>query len=182
MAVRVTSGKSHVVLATRDGQSLRFEESEVRDTGRATQGVRGIKVRRGDVLVSMTVVDEGNLDTAELLAVSECGYGKRTLLSEYPVQGRGGQGVITLRVTDKTGSLISLANVAGDEELLVLSEGGVLIRTRVPEISRYGRSSQGVTIMKLGGNDRVVSAMVMLPEEALDKASEATFSTEALVG
>jgi DNA gyrase subunit A len=180
VAVRVTSGRSHVVLATREGQSIRFDESEVRETGRATQGVRGIRLRESDVLVSMTAVSEGRLETAELLAVSEAGYGKRTLLSEYPAQGRGGQGVITLRVTDKTGGLVSLSNVAGDEELLVLSEGGVLIRTRVAEVSRYGRSSQGVTIMRLGEGDRVVSAMVMLPEEALEH--ETAVSAEAMVG
>ncbi|CAN5540931.1 hypothetical protein BH24DEI1_BH24DEI1_01420 [soil metagenome] len=182
VAVRVTSGTSHVIVASRDGQAIRFDESEVRDTGRATQGVRGIRLKRGDVLISMTVVSEERLDSAELLAVSEHGFGKRTSLGEYPVQGRGGQGVITLRVTDKTGGLVSLANVAGDEELLVLSEGGVLIRTRVSQVSTYGRSSQGVTIMRLGEDDRVVSAMVMLPEEALDKDADATVSAEALVG
>ena len=86
------------------------------------------------------------------------------------MQGRGGQGVVTLKVTSKTGNLASLGNVRGDEELLVLSEGGVLIRTRVGEVSRYGRSSQGVTIMRLGEGDRVVSVMVMLAEETLEQA------------
>ena len=168
VAVRHTGGDADIVLATRNGQAIRFHEDEVRDTGRATQGVRGIRLKGDDVLVSLTVV-EGNKEEAELLAVSECGYGKRTPLSDYPAQGRGGQGVITLRVTEKTGNLVSLGGVAGFEELLVLSEGGVLIRTRVPEISQYGRSSQGVTIMRLGNGDRVVSVMVMLPEEELGR-------------
>jgi DNA gyrase subunit A len=118
--------------------------------GRATQGVRGIKLKKGDVVVSLSVIAAAHLDDAELLAVTECGFGKRTFLREYPVQGRGGQGVVTLKVTSKTGALASLGSVRGDEELLVLSEGGVLIRTRVGEVSRYGRSSQGVTIMRLG--------------------------------
>lgn len=163
---------AHVVLATREGQAIRFPEADVRDTGRATQGVRGLKLKSSDVLVSLSVISSDQQDDAELLAVTESGYGKRTPLSEYPVQGRGGQGVITLRVTPKTGALVSLGYVRGDEELLVLSEGGVLIRTRVGEVSRYGRSSQGVTIMRLGEGDRVVSVMVMLAEETLEQAVE----------
>jgi len=167
VSVRITTGSADIVLATRSGQAIRFTEGEVRDTGRATQGVRGIKLRSDDLVVSLVVVDEGYQEQIELLTVTECGYGKRTPLSEYPRQGRGGQGVITMRVTDKTGQLVSLAPVLGHEELLVLSEGGVLIRTRVKEVSSYGRPSQGVTIMRLGEGDRAVSATVMPDEEAL---------------
>ena len=167
VSVRITTGSADIVLATRSGQAIRFTEGEVRDTGRATQGVRGIKLRSDDLVVSLVVVDEGYQEQIELLTVTECGYGKRTPLSEYPRQGRGGQGVITMRVTDKTGQLVSLAPVLGHEELLVLSEGGVLIRTRVKEVSSYGRPSQGVTIMRLGEGDRAVSATVMHDEEAL---------------
>ena len=172
VSVSVSGGDADVVLATRGGQSIRFHEDEVRDTGRATQGVRGIRLKEDDVLVSLSVIDAAHKDDAELLAVTECGYGKRTLLTEYPLQGRGGQGVITLKVTSKTGDLVSLDKVTGIEELLVLSEGGVLIRTRVSEVSSYGRSSQGVTIMRLGESDRVVSVMIMLPEEELGKVLE----------
>lgn len=169
VSVQIAGGNSDIVLATSGGQAIRFHEDEVRDTGRATQGVRGLKLREEDVVVSLSVITQDNKEGAELLAVSECGYGKRTPLAEYPLQGRGGQGVITLRVTEKTGSLVGLSHVRGNEELLVLSEGGVLIRTRVKEIASYGRSSQGVTIMRLGEGDRVVSAMVMLAEEELDR-------------
>jgi DNA gyrase subunit A len=172
VAVRIAAGQSDIVLATRSGQAIRFTEDDVRETGRATQGVRGIRLKGGDVVVSLAVVNEGYKEEAELLAVTERGYGKRTPLREYPLQGRGGQGVITLRVTDKTGALVSLGYVLGSEELLVLSEGGVLIRTRVREVSSYGRASQGVTIMRLGEGDRVVSAIVMLAEEELDKVAE----------
>lgn len=167
VAVRITTGAADIVLATRSGQAIRFTEDEVRDTGRATQGVRGIKLRSDDVVVSLAVSDEGHHEQLELLTVTEYGYGKRTPLSEYPRQGRGGQGVITMRVTSKTGRLVSLAPVLGSEELLVLSEGGVLIRTRVKEVSSYGRPSQGVTIMRLDNGDRAVSATVMPDEEAL---------------
>lgn len=180
VAVRLASGDSDIVLATQKGQSIRFHEDGVRDTGRATQGVRGIKLRKGDVVVSLAVINEGFKEQAEMLAVTECGFGKRTPLGEYPLQGRGGQGVITLRVTEKTGALVSLGYVLGSEELLVLSEGGVLIRTRVSEVSSYGRSSQGVTIMRLGEGDRVVSAQVMLAEEELDKVIEEQAVTSPL--
>ncbi len=180
VAVRVTGGASDIVLATKGGQAIRFPESEVRDTGRATQGVRGIKLKKGDVLVSLAVIDEAQQEQAELLAVSECGYGKRTSLSEYPRQGRGGQGVITLRVTDRTGPLVNLGWVLGSEELLLLSGSGVLIRTRVHEISSYGRSSQGVTLMRLGEGDQVVAVMIMLAEEELDKVLEEKAVTSPL--
>lgn len=172
VAVRITDDQSDVVLATYEGQAIRFEEDQARDTGRATQGVIGIRLRDGDYVVSLAVIDADDKEYAELLAVSEQGYGKRTALDEYPVQGRGGLGVITLKVTDKTGPLVSLSPVLGEEELFVLSEKGILIRTHVRQVSSYGRSSQGVTIMRLGDGDRVVSAQVMLAEEQLDEVAE----------
>ncbi len=172
VAVRMTGGEHDIVLATRDGQAVRFEESAARPTGRATQGVIGIRLREGDEVVSLATIGPDDRETASLLAVSERGYGKRTKLSEYPLRGRGGLGVITLKVTDKTGGLVRLSPVTGAEELLVLSEGGILIRTKVDQVSSYGRSSQGVTIMKLGDDDRVVSAMVMMADEQIDEAGE----------
>ena len=106
-------------------------------------------------------------DDGELLTVSENGYGKRTAISEYPLQGRGGQGVITLKVTDKTGKLVALERVGGDEELMVISANGVAIRTRIEEISSYGRPSQGVKVMRIGDSDRVTSAFAIKQEESL---------------
>jgi DNA gyrase subunit A len=170
--VRITDGNADIVLATREGQSIRFEESQVRDTGRATQGVNGIRLKSDDIVVSLAVIGDESKDSAELLAVSERGFGKRTPLGEYPLQGRGGQGVITLKVVPKTGHLVGLSCVLGEEELFVLSERGVLIRTQVHQVSSYGRSSQGVTIMRMDAGDRVVSAMVMLAEEELEKVAE----------
>jgi DNA gyrase subunit A len=155
----------HVVLATRDGQAIRFSAEDVRATGRATQGVIGIRLKDTDAVVSMTKVRAD--DDGELLAVSENGYGKRTPIAEYPLQGRGGQGVITLKVTDKTGNLVSLERVGGDEELMVLSAGGVAIRTRVEEVSSYGRSSQGVKVMRISDKDKVISAFAIRNEDSL---------------
>ncbi len=165
VAVRITDGNADIVLASSGGQAIRFRESDVRDTGRATQGVIGIRLRRGDRVVSLAVIPESEKDAAELLSVTESGLGKRTPLEEYPLQGRGGQGVIGHKLTARTGAMVSLNKVFGTEELFVLSEQGDLIRTNTESVSVYGRSSQGVTIKKVDGDDRVVSAMV-LPSEA----------------
>ncbi|MAZ52830.1 MAG: DNA gyrase subunit A [Trueperaceae bacterium] len=179
VSVSISNGNADVVLATREGRSIRFEEGQVRETGRATQGVIGIRLRKDDYVVSLVVIPEEAKTEAELLTVSEAGFGKRTLLGEYPVQNRGGMGVITMKVTERTGSLVSLGQVTGEEELFVLSEGGVLIRTRVSEVSNYGRSSQGVTIMRLDEGDQAVATMVMLPD---DKLEEALLELESEVG
>lgn len=179
VAVRITDGDNDAVLATHSGQAIRFDEAQVRETGRATQGVIGIRLREGDYVVALATIPAADKDTTQLLAVSECGFGKRTRLSEYPVQGRGGMGVITLKVTEKTGHLVHLSNVLGDEALFVLSEGGVLIRTRVKEISAFGRSSQGVTIMRLGQGDNVVAAMVMPDEDKLEDEAPTASSQPA---
>jgi DNA gyrase subunit A len=172
VAVRISDGTGDVVMATAHGQAIRFPEAEVRETGRATQGVIGIRLRRGDRVVSMAVVQDtpsagsvAETGAVQLLAISEFGFGKRTPVPEYPRQGRGGQGVITLRVTDRTGELVALSPVHGSEELFVLSEGGILIRTKVDQVSSYGRASQGVTVMRLGEGDRVVQAIVLPAEE-----------------
>ncbi len=179
VAVRMTGGEHDVVLATRDGQAIRFEEEAVRETGRATQGVIGIRLRDDDEVVSLATVAPTERETTQLLAVSERGYGKRTPVSEYPQRGRGGMGVITLRVTDRTGPLVGLAPTTGEEELLCLSEGGIVIRTKVDQVSSYGRSSQGVKVMRLGDDDRLVTALVMLAEEQIDEVGEEVNAAEA---
>ena len=171
VAVSIAEGDSDIVLATQKGKAIRFHENDARVIGRATKGVKGIQLKADDVVVSLAVIHAEQKETAELLTVSEHGYGKRTALSEYSRQARGGQGVITLRVTERTGPLVSLSSVQGDEELLVLSEGGVLIRTHVNEISSYGRASQGVKIMRLSSGDKVVAAKVMLDESKLETIS-----------
>ncbi|MBX3140824.1 MAG: DNA gyrase subunit A [Trueperaceae bacterium] len=168
VAVRITDGNADVVLGTRDGQAIRFAEEDARETGRATQGVIGIRLKRGDAVVSLAVIQQGQKEQAELLSVTESGLGKRTPLAEYPVQGRGGQGVIGHRLSDRTGAMVTLSPVLGSEELFVLSENGILIRTSVAQVSSYGRSTQGVTVMRLDDGDRVVAAMVMPSEAELE--------------
>jgi DNA gyrase subunit A len=169
VAVRITDGQADIVLGTHKGQAIRFPESDARDTGRATQGVIGIRLRKGDAVVSLEAIAEGQKENAELLSVTEQGLGKRTALAEFPIQGRGGQGVIGHRLSDRTGAMVTLARVTGTEELFVLSENGILIRTAVSEISSYGRATQGVNIMRVGEGDGVVGAMVLPGEDELDK-------------
>ncbi|HKI58803.1 MAG TPA: DNA gyrase subunit A [Trueperaceae bacterium] len=179
VAVRITDGHADIVLSTRGGQAIRFAEDAVRETGRATQGVIGIRVKEDDVVVSLAAISEDDAETAELLSVTELGFGKRTGLSEYPLQGRGGQGVITHRLTDRTGTMVALNHVLGEEELFVLSQHGILIRTKVDQVSRYGRASQGVTIMRLGAGDNVVAAIVLPDEEDLERGMDERKGTKA---
>ena len=167
VAVRVTEGDADIVLGTRGGMAIRFEESGARETGRATQGVIGIRLKDGDEVVSLAAVPEGEKERAQLLSVTESGLGKRTPLKEFPVQNRGGQGVIAHRLTARTGAMVSLDKVLGSEELFVLAEGSQLIRTAVDQVSTYGRASQGVTIKKLDEGDRVVAAMVLPSDDDL---------------
>ncbi len=172
VTVRITNGEADIVFGTRNGHAIRFAEEAVRSTGRATQGVIGIRLMKGDEVVNVACIPESEREAAELLSVTEKGFGKRTLLEEYPRQGRGGQGVITHKLTDRTGDLVSLNFVLGNEDLFVLSQHGILIRTGVDQVSRYGRASQGVTIMRLGEGDTAVAAMVLPNEDAL--AAEVT--------
>ncbi|THF67794.1 DNA gyrase subunit A [Deinococcus sp. Arct2-2] len=166
IGVGIVCESDHIVLASREGQAMRFDAAEVRDTGRATQGVIGMRLRDDDVVVSMALVPGGD-ETSELLSISEFGLGKRTPAGDYPSKGRGGLGVITLDVTERTGKLVTLARVAGDEELMVLTEKGTVIRTRVEEVRTTGRNAQGVKVINIGDKDRVISAFPVRKEDEL---------------
>ena len=156
---------SDIVLATQNGKAMRFAADEVRDTGRATQGVIGIRLKEDDAVVSMALVPQNA--ESELLAVSQHGLGKRTPVSDYPSKGRGGQGVITLDITGKTGKLVTLARVDGNEELMVLTQGGQVIRTHVEEVRVTGRNAQGVKVINIGQDDCVTSAFPIRREDEL---------------
>ena len=150
--VAPSSGEDDLILATELGKAIRFSEREVRAMGRDTMGVIGMRLGKGDRIAGMGVVREG----ADLLVVTERGYGKRTPLSEYPGHHRGGQGVFTLKVTDKVGKLAALRVVEGeDEEILLITASGMVIRTPVGAISRIGRQTQGVIVMRLSADDSV---------------------------
>lgn len=148
-----TEGNNEVMLVTRRGKAIRFGEDEVRPMGRAARGVRGIALDDDDLVVGLVKVRED----AELVVVSERGFGKRTTLEEYRPQGRGGKGIITMNVTDRTGPVAAVAVVKLEDELMLISAEGILIRLGVEDISRQGRNTQGVTLMRLEPSDRVVA-------------------------
>jgi len=165
VGVAIAQKGDQAMLATQSGQAIRFELSDVRTTGRASQGVTGIRFKEGrnDQVVSLVILPKG--DEGEVLAVGTYGYGKRTPVSEYPLQGRGGMGVITFNTNDKVGQLAALIRVQGNEDLLVLSKRGIAIRTKVSQISQYGRATSGVKIMDLAENDEIASAFVIVPQD-----------------
>jgi len=161
--VSPTSGDDDVIIATQLGKAIRFSESEVRPMGRDTMGVIGIRLGKGDQVAGMAVATPG----ADLLVVTERGYGKRTPIDEYPVHHRGGQGVFTLKVTDRVGKLATL-RVTDDpeEEILLITASGMVLRTTVGSISRIGRQTQGVIVMRIQPDDQVITlAPVGLEEE-----------------
>ena len=150
--VSPTSGHDDVIIATQLGKAIRFSESEVRAMGRDTMGVIGMRLGKGDLVAGMGIVKEG----ADLLVVTEKGYGKRTPLSEYPSHHRAGQGVFTLKVTDRIGKLAAIRVTEDDEdEILLITQAGMVLRTAVGAISRIGRQTQGVIVMRISGNDTI---------------------------
>jgi DNA gyrase subunit A len=152
--VTPTSGQDEVIIATELGKAIRFSETEVRAMGRDTQGVIGIKLGKGDGVAGMAAVVEGG----DLLVITQRGYGKRTPIGEYPMHHRGGQGVFTLKVTDRVGKLAAVRVVTDpEEEILVISATGMVLRTSVGAISQIGRQTQGVIVMRLAPDDQVVA-------------------------
>ncbi len=159
--VQVCDQNSDIILATKDGMSIRFHHSDVRDMGRATTGVKGIELVKGDEVIGMVVVRRD----ASLLVVSEKGYGKRSELADYRVQKRGGKGIITLKKTDKTGSIVALMEVIPDDELMMITRHGVIIRLPVDGIRVIGRNTQGVKVMNLDSGDTVVDVARVVKED-----------------
>ncbi|MCK5504666.1 MAG: DNA gyrase subunit A [Thermodesulfovibrionia bacterium] len=153
IGVRITNGKNDINLSTQQGLSIRFHEKEVREIGRVAHGVRGIKLRKDDEVVSVDVIDE---DTT-LLTVTEKGFGKRTKGKEYRLQGRGGKGIYTIKVTPKNGKVIGVLQVTSDDEIIIIASSGKLIRIKASNISIIGRSTQGVRLIDLAKDDKVVS-------------------------
>jgi DNA gyrase subunit A len=165
LAVQLSDGASEVFIGSRDGMAIRFGEGDARPMGRTAYGVRGIQLRAGDQVVAMEVIKPGGT----LLTVTEKGYAKKTELDEYRVQGRGGYGLKNLEVTDRSGHVVGIAQVHANEELLVITEQGKILRTPAAEIRTIGRATQGVKLMDLEGEDKIVSVALVeaaSPDEA----------------
>jgi len=152
IAAGLTDGRQDILLVTKNGFSIRFSEEEARPIGRTARGVRGIRLKEGDHVVGACVVEPGTA----ILTVTDKGYGKRTRLDEYPIQGRGGLGVITIKCNEKIGSVIGVKQVTESDEILVITSDGNIVRMRVQEISIIGRNTQGVRVVGLKEDNRVV--------------------------
>lgn len=162
IGVRLTDGEDKVVLVTRQGMSISFDEKDVRPIGRVSQGVRGIELNDGDYVVGM---ENGNAEDLYLLAVTQNGFGKRTEVEEYRVQTRGGKGVLTYKVTDKTGEVVGIKIVKETDDIILISSDGTIIRLAVKDVSVLGRNTQGVTLMRMPEGIQLVSIAKVTDEE-----------------
>ena len=162
VGVGLTDGKQDILIFTDEGKSIRFSESDVRVMGRTARGVRGVSLREGQRVISLitTTVDENTADSS-ILTVTENGYGKRTLIGDYPKQRRGGQGVISIQVNERNGTVRGAELVNDDDEVMLIADGGMLIRTRVAEISVIGRNTQGVVLINLGEEEKLAGLGVV---------------------
>jgi len=163
LAVQLTDGARQVFMGTHQGMGIRFPESDARSMGRVTAGVRGINLRKGDFVEEVATVDPD--DGHDILVVTDLGFGKRTAVSEFRLQGRGGFGVALIKLTKKNGTVVGMHHVREDDQLLMVTEGGILIRMNVSEIRRIGRATQGVRLIRLDEGDRVVSVAVTGADE-----------------
>ena len=168
MTVLQTSGEDKILIATREGMAICFKESDARAMGRDAVGVRGIRLREGDFVVGASIAAEGTA----LLSISENGYGKRTDVGEYSVQNRGGMGLKNYNITEKTGKIADVAVVSGDEDLLVISDDGTIIRMDVGSISLLSRSTQGVRVMRVSDGAKVISIAPTAKDEAGEAEAE----------
>jgi DNA gyrase subunit A len=176
ISVQFTDGQSDVILATREGMAIRFQETDVREMGRATTGVRGISLEDGDVVIGMVVLDavEQRQPDTTLLVVTERGMGKRTGVDEYRLQRRGGKGVINVKTTDKNGRVVAIMEVCPGDELMLITRAGIVIRQAIDGIRVIGRNTQGVRLMNLDKGDEVmdVARVVSEPESPAGAPAE----------
>ncbi|GAA5416568.1 DNA gyrase subunit A [Paraliobacillus ryukyuensis] len=153
ISVRLTDGTKHIMIGTKKGSLIRFEEEQIRSMGRTAAGVKGISLREDDEVVSMEIIDDG----VHVLNVTENGYGKQTPATEYRITNRGGKGISTCNITDKTGNVVAVKAVTGEEDVMIITEAGVLIRMPVEGISVTGRNTQGVRLIRLQENEKVAT-------------------------
>jgi DNA gyrase subunit A len=168
MAAQITDGTGEIFIGTRDGVAIRFPESDVRPTGRTAYGVRGINLRESDEVVAMEVVRPGST----LLTVTENGYGKRTELDEYRVQSRGGVGIINIQTTERNGRVVGMATVHDEDEFMLITQQGKVLRTVARDIRTIGRATQGVRLIDIDPEDRVVSIARLAEQDEVGVADE----------
>ena len=173
IGVVVSNGEQDIMLSASGGKAIRFSETDVRPMGRSTRGVTGMRMPGGCKVISMTLVS----DRASLLAVSENGFGKRTSVSEYHVQKRGGQGVFTLKTGGRNGAMIGALLVLDEDQVMMMTDTGRLVRIKMNGVSVIGRNTQGVTLFSVNDNERVIGA-VRVAEKQEDDGPEEAASTD----
>jgi len=161
IAVRVSTGDQDIFLTTKEGKSIRFAESQVRSMGRVSEGIIGIRMAPGNEVVGMETIGEG----ATILTVTENGYGKRTRTDEYPRQSRGGLGVLTIKTTERNGQVVYSYEVNDQDQLMIMTGHGKIIRIRAADISVIGRNTQGVKLIDLGEGEKVVGVAKVMDDE-----------------
>ena len=164
IGVRVTDGQQEIILSSRNGQSIRFKESDVRNMGRSAGGVKGITLEKGDEVVSVEILSPGT----SVLTVSEKGYGKRTETPEYRIQTRGGKGIITMKTTERTGRVIGVRQGTVEDNVMLITSTGKIIRLRFDDIRVIGRNTQGVRLIDVEEGERVMALALLAEEEDAD--------------
>ncbi|AQX07320.1 DNA gyrase subunit A [Elizabethkingia ursingii] len=170
LGARLTDGTSEIMIATKNGKCIRFPEEKVRSVGRTSIGVKGITMEDSDEVIGMIAISDKENET--VLVVSENGYGKRTAVEDYRITNRGGKGVITLNITDKTGQLIAINNVTNEHDLMIINKSGVAIRMSVEEMRVMGRNTQGVRLINLKGNDAIAAIAKIEVDKSVEDEEE----------
>ena len=172
LEAKLTTGESQVMLALKSGKAIRFEEAKTRPMGRGASGVRGITLAHdADEVIGMISVDDME---SNILVVSENGYGKRSSLEDYRITNRGGKGVKTISITEKTGSLVSIKNVTDEDDLMIINKSGIAIRMAVEDLRVMGRATQGVKLINLKGSDSIAAVAKVMKEEEVEESEEVT--------
>jgi len=179
VATRLTDGACDILIATHEGMAVRFRESDVRDMGRQAAGVRGITLEKGDYVIEMVAVRRQD---ANVLVVSEKGYGKRSVVGDFRLTKRGGKGVISMNVTDKTGPVVAMKEVGDSDDIVVMTEGGMVIRQHIADIRVLGRNTQGVRLIRMNDDDRITGAAAVPAEEDEPSDAEAIAETVPVDG
>jgi len=187
LEAKLTTGNSQVLIAVKSGKLVRFEEEKTRPMGRTASGVRGITLAdEKDEVIGMVSVDKDDVNETQLLVVTENGYGKRTKLVDedgedvYRITNRGGKGVKTLNITEKTGALISINNVTDEDDLMIINKSGLTIRMKVSDLRVMGRATQGVRLINIKGNDSIAAVCKVMREDEIEESDEDIIDTDAV--
>jgi DNA gyrase subunit A len=168
LEARLTNGENEIVMALKSGKAIRFPEQKVRAVGRTAQGVKGVTLQSPkDEVIGMICVTSG--DESDILVVAEKGYGKRSAIADYRVTNRGGKGVKTINITDKTGELIAIKNVTDEDDVMIINKSGVAIRLQLSDLRTMGRNTQGVRLINLKGNDEIAAVAKVIRQDEEDE-------------